>query len=92
MPLFALMCLDKPGQADLRAATRAEHLAYVAETGVVAQAGPLLDEAGTGMIGSLIILDVPDRAAAVAWAGADPYAAAGLFDTVALYPWKKVIG
>ena len=92
MPLFALICLDKPGHADLRAGTRADHLAYVAETGVVVQAGPLLDDAGEGMIGSLIILDVVDRAAATAWAAADPYARAGLFDTVVLHPWKKVIG
>ena len=91
MPLYALMCLDKPDRATLRAETRAAHLAYVAETGVVVQAGPLLDE-DEGMIGSLLILDVPDRGAAVAWGAQDPYTLAGLFDSVTLHRWKKVVG
>ena len=44
------------------------------------------------MCGSLIVLDVPDLDAARAWAEADPYAKAGLFDSVAIREWKKVIG
>jgi uncharacterized protein YciI len=91
MPLFALICMDKPGHLDLRQATREAHLDYVARTGVVVQAGPFLDESGA-MVGSLLILDVPDRAAAQDWATADPYARAGLFDTVAIHGWKKVVG
>lgn len=91
MPLFALICLDKPGHLPLRMATREAHLAHVAATGCVVQAGPFLNEAGE-MTGSLIILDLPDRAAAEAWAEADPYARAGLFQSVQLQGWKKVIG
>ncbi|MBK5926556.1 YciI family protein [Rhodobaculum claviforme] len=91
MPLFALICLDKPGHADLRRDTRAAHLEYVAATGTVAQAGPFLDDA-EGMIGSLIVLDVADRAAAEDWAAADPYARAGLFASVAVHRWNKVVG
>jgi uncharacterized protein YciI len=91
MPLFALICMDKPGHLDLRQATREAHLDYVARTGVVVQAGPFLDESGA-MVGSLLILDVPDRAAAQEWATADPYARAGLFATVAIHGWKKVVG
>ncbi len=88
---FALICHDKPGALALRLDNRADHLAYIDATGVVAQAGPLLDDAG-GMIGSLVILDVADRAAAQAWAAADPYAQAGLFDRVEIVGWKRVIG
>ena len=69
---------------------REAHLAYLKETGVVSQAGPLLDEAG-GMIGSLVVLDVADMAAARDWAANDPYAKAGLFASVDLIAWKKVI-
>jgi len=54
-------------------------------------AGPFLDPQGN-MTGSLIVLDVPDLAAAEAWAAADPYARAGLFESVAIREWKKVIG
>ncbi len=91
MPLYALICHDKPGSGDLRRDTRAAHLAYVAETGVVVQAGPLLDD-DEAMIGSLIILDVADREAATQWGAQDPYHLAGLFETVTLHRWKKVIG
>jgi hypothetical protein len=89
--LFALICDDRPGAAEVRAANRAAHLDYVRETGVVALAGPFQDDAG-GMTGSLVVIDVPDRAAAEAWAAADPYARAGLFAAVAIRPWKRVIG
>jgi len=88
---LALICHDKPGALALRMDNRADHLAYVDRTGVVAQAGPLLDDDGQ-MIGSLLILDVADRAAAQVWADGDPYAKAGLFDRVEIHPWKRVIG
>ena len=44
------------------------------------------------MVGSLVVLDVPDRAAAEAWAANDPYARAGLFERVQVRPWNRVIG
>ena len=88
---YALMAHDKPGALEVRKANRDAHLAYVKETGVVAQAGPLLDGDGQ-MCGSLVILDVPDQAAADAWAAGDPYAKAGLFDSVTITPWNRVIG
>lgn len=89
--LYALMAHDKPGALDIRKANRDAHLAYIKDTGVVAQAGPLLDADGQ-MCGSLVILDVEDQAAADGWAENDPYAKAGLFDSVTILPWKKVIG
>lgn len=88
--LIALIARDTPGALQTRLDTRDAHVAYLKETGVVSQAGPLLDEAGD-MIGSLVILDVPDMEAARDWADRDPYAQAGLFDRVELIPWKKVI-
>ena len=41
---------------------------------------------------SLVILDVADMSAAQDWAANDPYAKAGLFESVELVAWKKVIG
>lgn len=89
--LIALYARDKPGALALRQENRTAHLAYIEQTGVVAQAGPLLDETGE-MCGSLVILDVADMAAAQEWADHDPYARAGLFAHVALTVWKRVIG
>jgi uncharacterized protein len=54
-------------------------------------AGPLLDAAGE-MCGSLIILEVTSLDEARDWAAADPYALAGLFESVTIREWKKVIG
>ncbi|MDR9394439.1 MAG: YciI family protein [Roseovarius sp.] len=88
--LIALIARDKPGALDIRKENRDAHLAYIEETGVVSQAGPLLDDAGD-MIGSLVILDVADMQAARDWADSDPYAKAGLFTDVELIPWNKLI-
>jgi len=88
--LIALIARDKPGALQTRLDTRDAHVAYLKDTGVVSQAGPLLDEAGE-MVGSLIILDVADMKAARGWADDDPYAKAGLFASVDLIAWKKVI-
>ncbi|GAB4283115.1 MAG: YciI family protein [Roseovarius sp.] len=88
--LVALIARDKPGALQTRLDNRAAHLAYIARTGVVSQAGPLLDADGQ-MCGSLVILDVADMDAARDWAAGDPYQQAGLFDSVELAAWKKVI-
>ncbi len=89
--LIALMAKDKSGALQTRKDNRDAHLAYIAETGVVAQAGPLLDSDGQ-MAGSLVILDVEDMQAAESWAAKDPYALAGLSESVTLTRWNKVIG
>lgn len=88
---FALLCKDKPGHLEVRSSNRDAHLAYIKETGVVEMAGPLLNEDGA-MVGSLIVLEVADLAAAQNWADHDPYAQACLFDDVTLSAWNKVIG
>ena len=88
--LVALIAKDKPGYLETRKANREDHLAYIKSTGVVAQAGPLLNDDGQ-MCGSLVVLDVQDLAAAQNWADNDPYAKAGLFSSVELIQWNKVI-
>ena len=88
---FTIITKDKEGALQVRLDTREAHLAYIKDTGVVEMAGPFLNEEGQ-MHGSLIVLDVADRAAAVAWAENDPYAKAGLFEKVRIEEWKKVIG
>lgn len=88
--LIALIARDKAGALQTRKDNRADHLAYIEATGVVAQAGPLIVDGE--MAGSLVILDVADMSAAQSWADNDPYAKAGLFSGVELIEWKKVIG
>ncbi|WP_415922469.1 YciI family protein [Tateyamaria sp. SN6-1] len=87
---YALMAWDKPDALELRMENRPAHLDYLANTGVVRQAGPFLNADGKPC-GSLIILEVADMAAAQAWANDDPYAKAGLFETVNIEAWNRVL-
>ena len=87
----ALICIDKQGALEVRKANRADHLAYIEATGVVEMAGPFLDGGGN-MTGSLVVLSVDSLQAARDWAAGDPYAKAGLFASVDIREWKKVIG
>jgi len=89
--LFALICHDKPGSLDIRLANRPAHIDYLtAHAGSFAYAGPLLGTDGETPIGSLLVVDVDDRAAAESLAAGDPYAKAGLFADVAIMATRKV--
>ena len=44
------------------------------------------------MCGSLLIMEAADHAEVEAWCAADPYAKAGLFESVEIRPWNRVIG
>ena len=87
----ALFCHDKPDALQVRLDNRTAHLAYIEDTGVVEMAGPLLTPEGA-MCGSLVVLSVETLTQAHDWAEADPYAKAGLFASVTISEWKKVVG
>ena len=90
--LFALTCNDKPDSMALRMETRPAHVDYLkSKLDVIKFAGPLLADDGETVLGSLLIIDVEDKAAAKAFAAADPYAQAGLFGSVHVHGWKQVI-
>jgi uncharacterized protein YciI len=91
--LFAVTCLDKPGHAHVRAENRSAHLAFLGEhADAVKIAGPLLEDDGDGMVGSLLIIEAPDRDTLEALLARDPYAEAGLFAGVDIRPWRWVVG
>lgn len=91
--LFLILCTDKAGARELRAATRPAHLAFLEERGArVKLAGPWLDPADGGPLGSMLVIEAEDLAAAEAFAAADPYAGAGLFAMVEVRPWRRVFG
>ena len=92
MPLFVLFCVDKPDSLALRLATREAHLAYVGGfRDQMKLGGPLLDDKDD-MAGSLIILDVADRAAAEAFSAGDPYTQAGLWRRVDITAFRASLG
>lgn len=89
--LFTFTCLDKKDGLALRLQTRPTHLEYLdGHKGRIVFGGPLLDDAGEKPIGSLLIVDLPDQVAAQTFANNDPYAKAGLFQSVTIRPVKKV--
>ena len=89
--LFAFYGLDKANSESLRLEHRPAHVAFLETLGeTLVAAGPLLSDDGTAMVGSLLILEAPDRAAVDAILAADPYAHAGLFRSVAVHPWRRV--
>jgi len=93
MALFLLLCTDKPDARDLRAATRAEHLAWIGGLGgQVKLAGPWLDDADSGPLGSLLIVEAEDAGAVRALAAEDPYARAELFAQTEVRPWRLAVG
>lgn len=90
---FAVHCVDKPGAAELRAATRNDHLAWLRSSGRVRMAGPLLakredrDEPDAGAPeGTLLVVSGDSLADVRAWVNDDPYNAAGLFASVTVAP------
>jgi uncharacterized protein YciI len=81
-------CLDKPGALEVRMANRPKHVEYLTSyNDKLLFAGPLLD--GEAMIGSLLVLDVADRAAMDTFLANDPYAKAGLFQSVTVHGVRK---
>ena len=88
---FAIYCKDKPDHLDVRMAARPDHGAYLDQhADKIVAAGPMLSDDGDGMVGSVLLMEFADRAEAEAWAGNDPYAKAGLFESVEITPWRKV--
>jgi uncharacterized protein len=88
--LFAIINTDRPGSLELRLTTRPAHLDYLtAHQACIRSGGALLDAEGRPE-GSLLIVDLPDRTAADAFAAGDPYAKAGLFESSVIRPYREV--
>ncbi len=84
--LYSVYALDNPDAAAKRQAVHAEHVAHLKtakDNGVtIVVGGPLLAEDGKSSIGSLMVLEVPDRATAEKFNNADPFHKNGI--------WAKV--
>lgn len=97
--LYAIIGEDRPGTLDQRMAARPAHLerlqALQAEARLIL-AGPCPaidspDPGPAGFSGSIIVAEFTSLEAARAWADADPYVAAGVYEKVTVKPFKKVL-
>ncbi len=92
MPLYAMICIDKPNALDVRMAARPAHLEFAAALGDrLRVGGPFLDEKGD-MCGSLILVEVNDLEAAKALNAVDPYTKAGLWGRVDIRAFRGTVG
>jgi len=95
---YAIFGQDTANSQDKRNAARPAHLARLQslqDEGRLLLAGPFpavdADDPGVaGFTGSLIVAEFPTFQAAQAWADADPYVAAGVYEQKTVRPFKKV--
>ncbi len=89
--LFAYWMMDRPGTAEPRQAKRVEHRAYLAAVeSRIHFAGPLVAADGASVIGSLLVVDHPDRAAAEAWIADEPFTKTGVFQSTEIAAIKAL--
>ncbi len=88
MAVYAIHCIDKPLQQELRAAQLAQHRAYVATATGLLVSGTLLDDEGQP-IGTMLLAGFSDRRDAVEFAANDPFARAGLYASIAVTVWVQ---
>lgn len=97
--LYAILATDRPGSLADRLAARPAHLERLhalQEEGRLVLAGPhpaidSPDPGEAGFTGSLVVAEFPDLETAQAWADADPYKAAGVYQDVQVKPFKQVL-
>lgn len=88
--LFAVIRHDRLNSLALRLSERPAHLEYLKTVlDKITYGGALLDDDGK-QIGSVLIIDVADKAAADAFAVADPYAEADLFASTSVRQFRPV--
>lgn len=86
---FVIHAHDKTDGSTRRAPLREAHLAYLNQHRAITIArGPLLDDSGEKTIGSLLMLDVANKAEAEAFWANEPFNRAGVFDTVTMERWR----
>ena len=97
--LYLIIGEDRPGTLDQRMLARPAHverLQALQADGRLILAGPCPaidspDPGPAGFSGSVIVAEFASLAAARAWADADPYVAAGVYEKVTIKPFKKVL-
>lgn len=96
---YAIVGHDVPDSLDKRASVRPAHLdrlQALQQSGRLLLAGPFpavdaTDPGPAGFSGSLIVAEFDSLADARTWADADPYVAAGVYASVDIQPFKKVL-
>lgn len=87
---YVIHCLDKAGALPVRLENYAAHRAYLAEPPVkIVVSGPLVADDNETMIGSCFLIEADSKDAAVAFNAGDPFAKAGVWESVRIHPFIK---
>ena len=97
--LYAIIAQDVENSLQDRLAARPKHLERLSalqDQGRLILAGPhpaidSEDPGEVGFTGSLVVAEFESLEQARAWADADPYVAAGVYEQVTVKPFKKVL-
>lgn len=97
--LYAIIGTDRAASLDARLAARPPHLARLQAllgAGRLVLAGPFpaidsVDPGPAGFSGSLIVAEFASLEDARAWADADPYIAAGVYERVDVRPFRQTL-
>jgi uncharacterized protein len=97
--LYVIIGEDVANSLTLRLQARPDHLARLEtlkQAGRLVLAGPTPaidnnDPGKAGFSGSLIVAEFDSLDAAQQWADADPYVAAGVYASVSVKPFKRVL-
>lgn len=97
--LYAVISRDAAGTLDKRLAARPRHLDRLQQLlgeGRLILAGPhpaidCEDPGPAGFTGSLVVAEFDSLEDARAWADADPYMTAGVYEEITVKPFKKVL-
>ncbi len=88
--LYIIYQTDKPGAQALRAQAREAHFAYLERhKDILVLGGALLADEGDARLGSVLIINVPSRAAAEAFSADEPLRKAGVFQSVAITRMRR---
>ena len=91
--LFACFMIDNSSTAEKRDELRPVHRDYLSESEEdLYLAGPLWNDARTKMLGSLYVIEQPDKAATEAWLTEEPFTKHGLFGAQHVYGWEHLKG
>lgn len=97
--LYAIVGHDHPGSLPARQSARPAHLVRLhglRDAGRLVLAGPFpvidsADPGPAGFSGSLIVAEFASLDEAKAWAQADPYVAAGVYEKVDVRPFRQTL-
>jgi uncharacterized protein YciI len=91
--LFVIHALDKPGALAGRLANYDAHKAFLSDAAAhgveIVMSGSLVGDDGTAMVGSLLLVEAPDRTAVERFNAADPFHGAGIWDKVTITRFSR---